>query len=465
MGILIYGIIAVILVIIGGGILLSMFFRKVVDRNMVHIVQGTNKTHYYGQEEDGNSYYNWPRWVPFIGVTVMKLPISNFDLSLRDYDAYDMDRVPFMVDVTAFYRIVNPEMASERVSNMDELNEQLDKITQGAVRTVLASAVIDTVMTQRAEFGDKFTTEVSSQLAEWGVDVVKPMELMDVRDDNGSNVIANIMAKKSSHIEMESRLEVAKNHKLSETAEIEAKRAIDVSSQEAEQKVGEKTAEKDKIVGIANQLAQQEILTAEKVTKEKDMEVKRVELVKQAEITRDEQVVAAEQEKRTTVIIAEGQLTAQQREADGIEAVGNANASAEKAMQLAPVEAQIVLAQEIGENEGYQEYLVSIEAISAQKTVGVQQATALQNADVKVISNIGNPTEGTSKVMDLFTSKGGTNISSMLEAVNQSKIGKSLLEKIGVSEKNDESVEEIVIENNDDSTLDAEDNSKEDNSK
>jgi len=46
------------------------------------------------------------------------------------------------------------------------------------------------------------------------------MELMDIRDAQGHANIANIMAKKSSHIEMESRTEVAKNRQLAETAEI-----------------------------------------------------------------------------------------------------------------------------------------------------------------------------------------------------------------------------------------------------
>lgn len=47
-------------------------------------------------------------------------------------------------------------------------------------------------------------------------------------------------------------------------------------------------------------------------------------------------------------------------------------------MQLAPVEAQIVLAKEIGGNAGYQDYLKVIEAIRAYVVVGGEQAKALQ---------------------------------------------------------------------------------------
>ena len=56
-----------------------------------------------------------------------------------------------------------------------------------------------------------FTDEVASQLKEWGVESVKNIELMDIRDLHGSEVIANIMKKKKSQIEMESRVTVAEN--------------------------------------------------------------------------------------------------------------------------------------------------------------------------------------------------------------------------------------------------------------
>ena len=100
------------------------------------------------------------------------------------------------------------------------------------------------------------------------------------------------------------------------------------------------------------------------------MEVRRVEEVRQAEIERDKQVVAAEQDKQTTVIIADGELEAEKKKATGIEVVGKANAEAEKAMQLAPVQAQIELAKEIGNNAGYMQYLMTVEGIKGYVVVG-----------------------------------------------------------------------------------------------
>lgn len=262
---------------------------------------------------------------------------------------------------------------------------------------------------------------------------VKAMELMDIRDSAGSEVIANIMAKKTSFIEMESRQQVATNNKNAETAEIEARQIVEVRRQEAEQMVGQRTAEKDKAVGIAQQLSQQEILTAQKVTRERDMEVQRVAQVRAAEIMRDQQVVAAQQDKQTRVIIAEGGLEAQQKEALGIEALGKARAEAEKAMQLAPVEAQITLAKEIGGNNGYQQFLMTLEAVKAHIVVGGKQAEALHNAEIKVIANTGSPTGGVKSAMELFSSKGGTELASMVEAFAQTPLGRAALATVGVS--------------------------------
>jgi flotillin len=44
--------------------------RRVVPTNFVHIVQSRRKTTPYGREKDaGNVYYEWPDWLPHLGVT------------------------------------------------------------------------------------------------------------------------------------------------------------------------------------------------------------------------------------------------------------------------------------------------------------------------------------------------------------------------------------------------------------
>jgi flotillin len=463
---------------LGGGVVLLVlaavvFFtfailRRVVPTNEVHIVQSSRKTVSYGKEhpEAGNTYYKWPSWVPKIGVTVVSLPVSVFALPLDGYEAYDQGRLPFMLDITAFFRIEKSDIAAQRVSNFSELKQQLLSILQGAVRTILASEEIERIMQDRSVFGEKFTTEVNAQLKEWGVTTVKSIELMDIRDAQGSKVIQNIMEKKKSFIEMQSRVEVAANRQKADIAEIEAKRNTELQNQEALQQVGIRSAKAAEQVGIAKEQSSQAVKEQAKTTAEKDMEVKRVQEVKAAEIMKDVTLVHAEQEKQrsiidaeaakqTTVItaeakkqaavidadakkeattkIAEGQLAATKNEAEGIQAVGMARAESEKALQLAPVEAQIKLATEIGSNQSYQQYLVTIRQVEASEKIGIAQAETLKEANVKIIANAGSVDGGIKSVGELFSAKGGTQVGALLEGLANTDAGKALLKTVGVN--------------------------------
>lgn len=430
----------ILLFVVGvAAIVMAIFFRVVVKTNTVHIVQRRRSTTSYGAGlEAGNVYYRWPSWMPLIGVVVVELPVSNFDLSLKDYEAYDKERVPFVVDVTSFYRIVDTNVAAQRVSGMPELREQLTIITQGAVRKVLADADIDAIMVERARFGASFTNEVGDQLKQWGAESVKAMELMDIRDAKGGSNIANIMAKRTSGIEAESRKKVAENKQAAREAEIAAEQAIAVKQQAADEFVGKRTAERTQVVGIADQNAEQAILGQKEETAKKEMAVTRVREVQQAEIAKEKAIVTAEQEKQKAVLKSEGDLQSEQNKAAAIEAVGRAQGEAETAKLRAPVVTQIELAKEIGGNDAYQQYLQAIKSIEVAGSVGMEQAKALQHAEIKVIANADGPANGLSSVMDLFTAKGGKGLGFSLEALAGTPLGEKLLERLGVKANTEE---------------------------
>lgn len=439
--------------------------RRVVPTNLVQIVQSSSRRVSYGGSKDArNTYYAWPSWMPLIGVTITTLPVNVFQLSLNNYDAYDVDRVPFVLDLAAFFRIDQPNMAAERVSNFTALQQQLDTIVKGAARKILANAEINEILGNRSVFGDKFTEEVKEQLREWGCTPVKSIELMDIRDAETSKAISNIMAKKQSLIEMESRVAVANNKQLGAIAEVEANRKVAMQQQDAAEQIGIRTAQKDQQVGLAEQLSQEQVGVREasktlainvaqqkatqatqeeaKIAAEKTVAVHTVEEVGRATITKQVQIVLAEQnkqvsivqaegQKQMTVTLAEGNLSGAKLAAEGIQVQGLAKAEAEKAMQLAPVQAQITLAKEIGGNQGYQTYLIGIRQIEAGQVVGVEQAKALQKAEIKVIANTGNPSDGIKTVMDLFSPAGGTRLGAMVEAFANTDAGKAVLNGAG----------------------------------
>jgi flotillin len=295
-------------------VVLSIALRKVVPTNMVHIVQSKKKVISYGQsKEGGNVYWAWPSWVPLFGVLVTRLPVNNFEIKLESYDSYDRDRVPFLIDVTAFFRITDTNKAAQNIE-YKVLENQLRQIVQGAVRTILASYTIDEIMMQRDTFSDSFTSAVTEQLKEWGVAPVKNLELMDIRDAKSSSVIENIMAKKKSYIERESRVEVAENMRVAEEAEIKATQEIDLKRVAAQQVVGERTAASEQAVGIALEQSKQFVAAEAAVTAEKEMEVVKVNTIMQAKINREQaEIEAKEAEFKAEAILKEGQAEAEVR--------------------------------------------------------------------------------------------------------------------------------------------------------
>lgn len=113
-----------LLLIIGGTIgvivvavlLFALLFRRVVNNNEVHIVQSSTKTMSYGKDTgNGNSYYEFPSWIPKVGVSKIVFPVSVFSINIQDYEAYDLERLPFVVDITAFFRIADSNLAAQRV--------------------------------------------------------------------------------------------------------------------------------------------------------------------------------------------------------------------------------------------------------------------------------------------------------------------------------------------------------------
>lgn len=416
----------------------SVLFRTVVPADKVHIVQYTKSSVAYGQNlSAGNVYMDFPSWVPIIGVETRVLPVSNFTISLANYEAYDKGKVPFGVDVKAFFRIANPQVAAQRIESMTDLEEQMGDILKGAIRSILASAEIIEIMEQRNEFGELFSKEVEEQLGQWGVESVKNIELMDIRDSDGTSVISDIMEKKKSAIEKESRIEVAENKKLAEIKEIEAEREAEIARQKALEEVGTRTAQKDKQVGIANELAQQEIKEQAKITAEREMEVKRVEEVKQAEINKDVQVVKAQEEAQASIerahgdsvsakTRAEGEKDAQLLKAQGEYEIGSKQAMVIREKEIAKVAGDIELAESIAESQEYMDYLKGIEAIKAGQQIGVEQAKALENADLKLISTGSDASaEGLLGMLDSST---GGRVGGMLSALKESS--PELMDKI-----------------------------------
>ena len=103
---------------------------------------------------------------------------------------------------------------------------------------MLATHKLEEILEARSTLAEAFTAQVDNQLQAWGVETVKNIEFMDIRDSANSQVIANIMAKEKSRIDRESREAVAMNSQMARTKEIEAERIAIDSYRHAIESVG-----------------------------------------------------------------------------------------------------------------------------------------------------------------------------------------------------------------------------------
>ena len=454
--------------------------RRVVPTNEVHIVQRDKATIAYGKDTtNGNVYYQIPSWFPKIGVVVSKLPTIIFDLDLKDYEAYDKEKLPFKVDAKAFFRISDFSLAASRVFAVDELKKQLDGIVKGAVRNVLASDNLESIMVERTKYGVMFTEQVKEQLKEWGVESVKNIELMDVRDSGGNNIIENIMQKKKSAIEKDSRVAVAENAQKAQEAEIKAQQEIALKQREAEKIVGLKKAAVLQEVGIAQEKQRQEVQTEAKVTAEREMEVKRVKEVQAAEIEKqaaevkasqdrevtkvnsEEAVIKAEADKDVRVkaaqaqkeqveleaqatktqieLKAEANLKAAKNEAIGIEAKGKASACAKQLDKEAEVAGDILLKDKVTGDENYQDFMIKQAKVEADKAIGVEQAKNLSNANITIYATDGNIQQGVTNASKILSPKMGLDLASTLDSFANTEVGKKITQKLLKGDENERS--------------------------
>lgn len=478
------GVPAVVLLLI---ILWLFTLRRIVPTNVVHILQRGKETVSYGVGKGDNVYYHFPAWLPLIGVSVREMPVSNFDIDLHEYSAYDKERLPFLVDVKAFFHIKDTNKAAEKVESFTQLKEQLENVVKGAVRSILAQNTLDEIMEKRGIFGEQFTASVNADLTNWGVESIKNIELMDIKDAGKSTVIQQIMAKKMSAIDAESRTAIAENKQKAESAELESKQTIAIKAADTDRQIGETRAksdqaiaiakaESDKQSGIAEQEAEAAIAESKKSTTEKQMEVERTKQTRLADIAKEKAIIESKQAAEQLQIAAEAAkkkletdtnaskykletdaearkvtaekdaaalLVRQENEAKGTKAVGTASADviaakgkaeaeAKQAMELASVTAQTTLAEKISKDEGYQKYLIDLRKVEADQVVGVAQATslatALQKAEVKLMVNTGDVQNGMGHIGRLLSSKGASQMNGFMETLAQSEEGKVLLD-------------------------------------
>ena len=91
------------------------------------------------------------------------------------------DNIPVIANTVVYYKVENPEYAIIRIQNYKYAVQQY---TQAALRDVLSSMELDSVLTERQTIADKIREIVDSETAEWGIDIksikMQEIELPDI---------------------------------------------------------------------------------------------------------------------------------------------------------------------------------------------------------------------------------------------------------------------------------------------
>jgi len=281
-------------------IIIAINLRKVVPTNEVHILQKWKRTiTKWKWFDQWNVYYNFPQWVPWFGISVTKLPLYVFDIKLETYQAYDNGKIPFDVDVTAFFVIKDPELAAKRVANFDELRDQLKEIVKWSIRKTLSQYDIQKIMEARWDLATKFYEEITQAVKEWWVDL-KNIEFMDIVDAEWFEVIRNLLEKKRKAIEAESKNEVSKRNRDIEIVEAQAKKEAEVkkienekeaqlAQIEADKLTRTQEVEKEKLIRLQEEESKKQVYEKQKETKQKELDIRLLEQEKEAEIQKEKQ--------------------------------------------------------------------------------------------------------------------------------------------------------------------------------
>ena len=361
-------------------------------------------------------YYKFPWWVPKIGVTVRRMPLSIIDIPVRSYETFAKGNARFVVDVTVYCKIKDIAEAARRFPgrSIKDFQMGIQEIVISAVRKTTANYSIEDVIAKREEISNELTKELAPDFVKFGVELTN-VAIVSIRDpdDGSSTVIHDISAKQESQINSTSRKEVANQNRAAEMIEAETYEEAEKRKIEAQEQVAMRDMDKRKRIAEQEQAASEE-----------EMKVYNIKQVKKAEIDAEAAVKKADGEKRATIERATGQREYLKLEGEGtakkIELEGNAEANVTRVTMLA--EAEGTKAKLVAEADGMmakakaqeyqQEKAKVIRMIEKDERIGLALAEALQKANIEYIGS-GNP----KNFMDLFSVTGGLNVGGMLKAI------------------------------------------------
>jgi regulator of protease activity HflC (stomatin/prohibitin superfamily) len=149
----------------------------------------------------------------------MEIDMRIKTLDIAKQDIITKDNIPITADTSVFYKVINPQYATTKIENY---MRAVFNYTQGALRDVIGSMVLDDILTQRERISQEIRKVVDEETREWGIEIsqikIQQIELPQTMKRAMAVEAEKEREKRASIIASEGELEASKN--ISKAAEM-----------------------------------------------------------------------------------------------------------------------------------------------------------------------------------------------------------------------------------------------------
>lgn len=334
---------------------------------------------------DGKAaYFRIPKWIPYAGMIVHRMPLNIIEVPIPDFLAFDKDRARFLCDIVAYAVIKDPVTAAIRFpETIEELGKQLSKVIRATTRDSTTKKQIRDIINDRAGIIATIKDPLTEAMDNWGLEL-RDIELIEFKDptdkEYGEKEPPHVIKDLSSMIEVQINSEARQKN----AEQIKIARLKEAEAEEISQK---REIERDEKIGIRGKLKDQAVYKESKKAKEEELEVEKVKQVKTQEIEKERALVEANQQKEIEQISkerkkleGEGDRLMKEEQAKGdaafIREQGYADADAKEKLQQAlnKFEDPAIRA------------LVAEKLVEMEKETRIATAKALESADLRIFS-------------------------------------------------------------------------------
>jgi uncharacterized membrane protein YqiK len=286
----------------------------VVPFNEVHVVSRRQKVTQY----DGKGRYTYFKFIH--GRTI--IPKFVLDIEPPLIKLHDQDKLPFGVEISVKVQVTDPPKAAQTLTRIDHMtiSKVVEDTVMSAARSIAMERNILEIMKEREGIENAIYNMVSEALNKLGLSPII-FDIKNIRDIEGSDVIASLERVKIAELRKNARISEAKQNSEATVIEVEKRKDNLVKAENMKQEEEQARLDRERLV------AEQDLLVEERRLQIKEQNEQRV-----AEMQKKKQMVLAEAEAEAVKLKAQAEAESirmkLEAEADGIRLKGVAEAEA-----------------------------------------------------------------------------------------------------------------------------------------